>query len=42
MTHASRDTTTGLNFEEQMVINNDGIGLTRNNLYKYREESGGG
>ena len=33
MTHASRDTTTGLNFEKQIVIKNDGICLTKNNLY---------
>ena len=29
MTHASRDTTTGLNFEKQIVIKNDGICLTK-------------
>ena len=38
MTHASRDTTTGLNFEKQIVIKNDGICLTKNNLYKYLEK----
>lgn len=39
MTHASRDTTTtGLNFEKQIVIKNDGICLTKNNLQdKYRD-----
>lgn len=40
MTHASRDTTTGLNFEKQIVIKNDSICLTKNNLYKYLEENG--
>ena len=40
MTHASRDTTTGLNFEKQIVIKNDGICLTKNNLYKYLEKNG--
>lgn len=38
MTHASRNTTTGLNFEKQIVIKNDGICLTKNNLQdKYRD-----
>lgn len=40
MTHASRDTTTGLNFEKQIVIKNDSICLTKNNLYKYLEKNG--
>ena len=40
MTRASRDTTTGLNFEKQIVIKNDGICLTKNNLYKYLEKNG--
>ena len=40
MTHASRNTTTGLNFEKQIVIKNDGICLTKNNLYKYLEKNG--
>ena len=39
MTRASRDTTTGLNFEKQIVIKNDGICLTKNNLYKYLEKN---
>ena len=38
MTHASRNTTTGLNFEKQNVIKNDGICLTKNNLYKFYKE----
>lgn len=40
MTRASRDTTTGLNFEKQIVIKNDGICLTKNNLYKYLKKNG--
>lgn len=40
MTRVSRDTTTGLNFEKQIVIKNDGICLTKNNLYKYLEKNG--
>ena len=35
MTHASRDTTTGLKFEEQVQIKSEGIDLTKHNLYKY-------
>jgi len=35
MTSASRDTTTGLKFEERVVINSNGIDLTKNNLYRY-------
>ena len=40
MTHASRNTSTGLNFEKQVLVKNDGICLTKNNLYKYLEENG--
>ena len=40
MTHASRNTSTGLNFEKQVLIKNDGICLTKNNLYKYLEKNG--
>lgn len=35
MTHASRNTTTGLKFEEQVKINTSGIELTKHKLYKY-------
>ena len=40
MTHASRNTSTGLDFEEQVLVKNDGICLTKNNLYKYLEKNG--
>lgn len=40
MTHASRNTSTGLNFEKQVLVKNDGICLTKNNLYKYLEKNG--
>lgn len=33
MTHASRNTTTGLLFEEKVKFNNKGIDLTKHNLY---------
>lgn len=35
MTRASRDTTTGLQFEEQVRVNSKGIDLTKNKLYTY-------
>ena len=35
MTHASRNTTTGLKFEEQIKTNTSGINLTKHKLYKY-------
>lgn len=35
MTNASRDTTTGLFFEEKVHINNNGINLTKHALYSY-------
>ena len=35
MTHASRDTTTGLNFEKQVYIQHTGINVSKNELYKY-------
>lgn len=38
MTHASRDTTTGLKFEEEVTIHRDGINLTKNALYSYLKE----
>ena len=38
MTHASRDTSTGLIFEEKIKVNKKGINLTKHNLYKYLKE----
>lgn len=35
MTHASRNTTTGLNFEKEIVIGGKGINLSQTKLYKY-------
>lgn len=35
MTHASRDTTTGLRFEEEVTIHKEGVNLTKNALYSY-------
>ena len=35
MTYASRDTTTGLNFEKQVYIQHTGINVSKNELYKY-------
>lgn len=40
MTHASRDTTTGLRFEEKIHIKSSGIDLTKHNLYKYLKNNG--
>ena len=39
MTHATRNTTTGLRFEEQVQTHNEGINLTKYNLYKYLEQN---
>lgn len=39
-THASRNTTTGLNFENKVSINKEGINLTKNNLYSYLNSRG--
>ena len=39
MTHASRDTSTGLKFEEYITIKSEGICLTKNNLYKYLKDN---
>ena len=39
MTHASRDTSTGLKFEEKVQTNTNGINLTKHNLYKYLKEN---
>lgn len=38
MTHASRNTTTGLLFEEKVKFNNKGIDLTKHNLYRFLKE----
>lgn len=38
MTHASRDTTTGLLFEEKVKLNKKGIDLTKHNLYRFLKE----
>lgn len=38
MTHASRNTTTGLVFENKVQLNKDGINLTKHNLYRYLKE----
>lgn len=35
MTHSTRNTTTGLAFEEKVKINQKGINLTKHNLYRY-------
>lgn len=35
MTHASRNTTTGLAFEQYITIKETGINLTKNELYNY-------
>ena len=40
MTHASRDTTTGLKFEDKVHIVSSGINLTKHNLYKYMTKLG--
>lgn len=40
MTHASRDTTTGLAFEERVRLDKDGIDLSKNNLYRYLKSNG--
>ena len=39
MTHSSRDTSTGLIFEEKNRIAAKGINLTKHNLYKYLEDN---
>lgn len=40
MTHASRDTTTGLKFEKQIILHKEGLNLTKNKLYLYLKEQG--
>lgn len=39
-THASRDTTTGLEFEKRVSCKKDGIDLTKYKLYKYLDSQG--
>lgn len=40
MTHASRDTTTGLLFEERVKIQESGIDVTKHELYRYLKSKG--
>lgn len=40
MTHASRDTTTGLAFEEKVKIQAEGIDLTKHKMYQYLAKNG--
>lgn len=40
MTHASRDTTTGLLFEERVKIQESGINVTKHELYRYLKSKG--
>lgn len=40
MTHASRDTTTGLLFEEKVKLQAEGIDVTKHKLYQYLSEKG--
>lgn len=40
MTHASRDTSTGLEFEKKVVLNKEGIELSKAKLYSYLKECG--
>ncbi len=40
MTHASRDTTTGLLFEERVKIQEQGINVTKHELYRYLKSKG--
>lgn len=40
MTHASRDTTTGLLFEERVKIKKEGIDVTKHELYRYLSKKG--
>ena len=40
MTHASRDTTTGMTFENKIQLHKNGINLTKYNLYRYLKECG--
>lgn len=40
MTHASRDTTTGLLFEERVKIQENGISVTKHELYRHLKSKG--
>lgn len=40
MTHASRDTTTGLLFEERVKIQENGINVTKHELYRHLKSRG--
>jgi len=40
MTHASRDTTTGLLFEEKVRLEHEGINVTKHALYRYMSSKG--
>ena len=40
MTHASRDTSTGLKFEDKIHVISSGINLTKHKLYKYMDKLG--
>lgn len=40
MTHASRDTTTGLLFEERVKLKKEGIDVTKHELYRYLTKMG--
>ena len=40
MTHASRDTSTGLKFEGKIHVISSGINLTKHKLYKYMDKLG--
>lgn len=39
-THASRNTSTGFTFENTVTVANEGINLTKHNLYKYLSKRG--
>ena len=39
MTHASINTTTGLIFEEKIILNKDGINLSKHTLYEYLKKN---
>lgn len=40
MTHASRDTTTGLAFEKEVKLSQKGTDLTKHNLYHFMKTKG--
>ena len=39
-TTASRDTSTGLDFEKRVILNKSGINVTKHNMYRYLESKG--